>query len=302
MTEQQIRRTLENAGLALRKKYEEGSVRRPGTVHLARQRSGHEPGMSACGSPSCCTSSPENRAEDGGVVVGTVEHERTMEWIPKSSGAAGFGPRLPRSFFARPSTVVAPELLGRVLVRTLPDGTRLAARLVEVEAYEQGDPASHSYRGRPTPRTEVMYGPPGRLYVYFIYGRHFCANVATGPEGYGSAVLFRAAEPLDGFETMAANRGKDAVRLLCSGPARLAQALGINRADSGADLVSGQEFFLCAGSPVGPRATGRSTRVGINVGVEHRWRFFERGSAFVSPGKPSVDAAERRARKNEGER
>jgi DNA-3-methyladenine glycosylase len=85
---------------------------------------------------------------------------------------AGLGRRLPRSFFARPATVVAPELLGRVVVRILPNGTRLAARLVEVEAYEQGDPASHSYRGRPTPRTEVMFGPPGRLYVYF-YGRHF---------------------------------------------------------------------------------------------------------------------------------
>ena len=204
------------------------------------------------------------------------------------SRAAGFGRRLPRSFFARPSTVVAPELLGRVLVRLLPDGTRLAARLVEVEAYEQGDPASHSYRGRATRLTEVMFGGPGRLYVYFTYGMHFCSNVVTGLDGYGSAVLLRAAEPLDGFEAMAANRGTDRLRLLCSGPARLTQALAIGRDDNGADLVKDPGLFLLAGSPVAPRGVARSTRVGVNVGVERRWRFFERGSAFVSPGRPSV--------------
>ena len=209
------------------------------------------------------------------------------------SRAAGFGRRLPRSFFARPSTVVAPELLGRVLVRVLPDGTRLAARLVEVEAYEQGDPASHSYRGRPTRRTEVMFGPAGRLYVYFTYGMHFCSNVVTGPDGYGSAVLLRAAEPLDGFEAMAANRGTDRLRLLCSGPARLTEALAIGRDDNGADLVKDPGLFLLAGSPVRPRAVARSSRVGVNVGVERRWRFFERGSAFVSPGRPSVPHVDR---------
>ena len=150
---------------------------------------------------------------------------------------AGLGRRLPRSFFARPATVVAPELLGRVVVRILPNGTRLAARLVEVEAYEQGDPASHSYRGRPTPRTEVMFGPPGRLYVYFTYGRHFCSNVVTGPDDHGSAVLLRAAEPLEGLEVMASHRGTDRPRLLCSGPARLTQAFAIARADNGTDLV-----------------------------------------------------------------
>ncbi|HET7928935.1 MAG TPA: DNA-3-methyladenine glycosylase [Actinomycetota bacterium] len=218
------------------------------------------------------------------------------------NGAAGFGRRLPRSFFARPSTVVAPELLGRILVRLRPDGTRLAGRIVEVEAYEQGDPASHSFRGRPTPRTEVMFGPPGRLYVYFTYGQHFCCNVVTGRDGYGSAVLLRAAEPLDGFETMAANRGTDAVRLLCSGPARLTQALEIDRDDNGTDLVRDPSLFLLAGSPLGPGATGRSTRVGVNVGIEHRWRFFERASAFVSPGRPSAPHVDRSEREATGSR
>jgi DNA-3-methyladenine glycosylase len=200
---------------------------------------------------------------------------------------AGLGRRLPRSFFARPATVVAPELLGRVVVRITPDGTRLAARLVEVEAYEQGDPASHSYRGRPTPRTEVMFGPPGRLYVYFTYGRHFCSNVVTGRDGHGSAVLLRAAEPLVGLEVMASHRGIDGRRLLCSGPARLTQAFAIARADDGTDLVRDDSLFLLSGEPLQGRAIARSTRVGVSVGVERRWRYFERGSDFVSPGRPS---------------
>lgn len=196
------------------------------------------------------------------------------------------GRRLPRSFFARPSTEVAPDLLGRVLARKLADGTRLAARLVEVEAYEQGDPASHSYKGRPTARTRVMFGPPGRLYVYFSYGQHFCSNVVTGPDGVGSAVLLRAAQPLEGIEVMAANRGTDDVRLLCSGPARLTQAFGIARAANGTDLVRDLSLILLSGAPLSPRAIGRSTRVGVNVGGERPWRFFERGSSFVSPGRP----------------
>jgi DNA-3-methyladenine glycosylase len=200
------------------------------------------------------------------------------------------GRRLPRSFFARPAIVVAPALLGRVLVRVGPDGTRLAARLVEVEAYEEGDPASHSFRGRPTPRTEVMFGPPGGLYVYFTYGQHFCSNVVTGTAGVGSAVLLRAAEPLQGLEVMAANRGSATPRQLCSGPARLAQAFGIAREENGTDLVRDPSLFLLAGMPLPRRAVGRSTRIGVRVGADRRWRWFERDGAFVSPGRPSVAA------------
>jgi DNA-3-methyladenine glycosylase len=197
------------------------------------------------------------------------------------------GPRLPRTFFARPSTVVAPELLGRVLVRILPDGTRLAARLVEVEAYGPNDPASHAYRG-PTPRNLVMFGPSGRLYVYFTYGMHFCSNVVTGRDGEGSAVLLRAAEPLEGLDAMATNRGLAEPARLCAGPGRLTQAFAIGRADNGVDLVRDAGLHLRAGDPVSPRRVARTTRVGVTVGVEPRWRYYERGNGFVSPGRPAA--------------
>jgi DNA-3-methyladenine glycosylase len=196
------------------------------------------------------------------------------------------GPPLPRAFYARPSTEVAQDLLGRVLVRVAPDGTRRAARIVEVEAYGPADPASHAYRG-PTARNAAMFGPPGRLYVYLSYGLHHCANVVTGTTGEGSAVLLRAAEPLEGIDAMAAARGQDDVRLLCAGPGRLAQAFGIDRDDDGCDLVRASTLHLRAGLAVPRGRIARSTRIGLTVGVEARWRYFERGSAFVSRGRPS---------------
>jgi DNA-3-methyladenine glycosylase len=182
---------------------------------------------------------------------------------------------------------VAPGLLGRVLVRTLPDGTRLAVRIVEVEAYGPDDPASHAFRGR-TARNHVMFGPPGHLYVYFTYGMHFCANIVTGRDGEGSAVLLRAAEPLEGLEAMTARRGGRPPRLLCAGPARLTQALGIDRRHDGVDLLRADELQLREGTPLPARRVARSTRVGVRVGVEARWRYFEARSPFVSPGPPAV--------------
>jgi DNA-3-methyladenine glycosylase len=208
-----------------------------------------------------------------------------------------FGARLPRSFFARPSTEVAPDLLGRIFVRVLPDGTRLAARLVEVEAYGPNDPASHAFRG-PTPRNLVMFGPPGHLYVYFTYGMHFCSNIVTGEDGIGSAVLLRAAEPLAGLDAMVERRGVDAPTLLCSGPGRLTQALGISRPENGLDLVRNPSVQLRIGEPVARDSISRSTRVGVNVGAERRWRFYERGSAFVSRARPSVPEAIRGSRRS----
>src|SRR5436189_4668107 len=125
-----------------------------------------------------------------------------------------------RRRLARPALLVAPRLVGAVIVSDRL-GARVAVRLTEVEAYEGlDDPASHSFRGR-TARTAVMFGPPGHLYVYFSYGNHWCMNVVTGREGEGSAVLIRAAEPLEGIERMRGARGVHAVRDLCSGPAKL---------------------------------------------------------------------------------
>lgn len=196
------------------------------------------------------------------------------------------GTRLPRSFFARPPTSVAPDLLGRVLVRVLPDGTRLAARIVETEAYAEGDPASHSYRGQ-TSRTEVMFGPPGHLYVYFTYGMHFCMNVVVGRDGEGAAVLLRGAEPLEGLAAMAERRGTAEVRRLCSGPARWTQAFGIAREENGADLVRGRTVWLLEGVPVASSRIARTTRVGVRVGAERPWRYVVAGDRYVSGGRPS---------------
>jgi DNA-3-methyladenine glycosylase len=195
------------------------------------------------------------------------------------------GRRLPRSFFRRPVTEVAPDLLGRVLVRELPDGTRLAVRLVETEAYRRDDAASHSFRG-PTARTATMFGPPGHLYVYFTYGMHHCMNAVTGsPEG-ASAVLLRAGEPLLGIEEMRRRRdGRDLVDL-CRGPARLCQALGVDRALDGADLIRGDAVWIGAGSPpAGPIVT--TPRIGIRRDADRPWRFVDAGSRFVSGRQPA---------------
>jgi DNA-3-methyladenine glycosylase len=176
--------------------------------------------------------------------------------------------------------VVARELLGRLLVRRQ-RGLTLVGRIVECEAYAEGDPASHSFRG-PTLRNTVMFGSPGHLYVYFTYGMHFCSNIVTGRIGEGCAVLLRAVEPLAGLESMAERRGTSYERLLCAGPGRLTQAFDIGRPENGADLVQGRQVSVGRGRPIGDARVGVSVRVGLNVGVEPRWRFFELGSPFVS--------------------
>jgi DNA-3-methyladenine glycosylase len=190
---------------------------------------------------------------------------------------------LARSFYARPSLAVARALLGRDLVRILEDGTELRARIVECEAYRQDDPASHSFKGR-TPTRETMFGPPGHLYVYTSYGMHFCMNVVTGRNGEGSAVLLRAAEPLEGSERMAELRGLSDARLLLAGPGRLCQGLGITRKHDGADVVAGDDLLLERGRPVADGDVVVGPRVGLTVAREHPWRFTVRGSPFLSRG------------------
>ena len=132
-----------------------------------------------------------------------------------------------------------------------------------------------------------MFGPAGRLYVYFTYGMHWCMNVVTGPSGNGSAVLLRAGEPLEGIEAMGRRRRTQTARLLCSGPARLAQALAVGREQNGEDLVTGRTVWLERGAPARSVATG--TRVGIRRGIGRPWRFWIEGSPFVSPGRGAAD-------------
>jgi DNA-3-methyladenine glycosylase len=201
---------------------------------------------------------------------------------------------LPRSFYRRPAPEIAPDLLGRFLVRRLP-GVVLVARIVEVEAYQEDDPASHSYRG-PTARTEVMFGPPGHLYVYFSYGNHWCMNVVTGRTGEGSAVLLRAAEPLEGLEWMRAARGVEPLRSLCSGPGKLAQALGVTNEQNRLDLVLGEGLYLSAGEPLASGGIEVGPRVGISVATEQLWRFYERESPFVSRAASSRRQARAKTR------
>jgi DNA-3-methyladenine glycosylase len=164
-----------------------------------------------------------------------------------------------RAWFDRPAAEVAPGLLGMILCSDLPHG-RVAGRIVEVEAYQgPEDLAAHSSIGR-TERNAVMFGPPGHLYVYLVYGLHHCANVVCGPGDKPEAVLLRAAEILDGVELARSRRGRVADARLAAGPGNLGAAFGLNRAHNGLDLVDGP-IWLAAG--VAPPSVERSPRIGV---------------------------------------
>jgi DNA-3-methyladenine glycosylase len=187
--------------------------------------------------------------------------------------------RLQRSFFARAAPEVGPDLLGKLLVRA-DDG--LVARLVEVEAYTQDDPACHAHRGQ-TARNAPLFGPPGHAYVYFTYGMHWCLNTATGQVGSGQGVLLRAAEPVDGLERMRARRGTARDRDLLRGPARLAQAFGLDGTWSGVDLCDGGVLHLADdGTEVDVESTPRT---GVATAADVAWRYAVPGSPWVSPYK-----------------
>jgi DNA-3-methyladenine glycosylase len=183
--------------------------------------------------------------------------------------------RLEREFFARSVHDVAPGLVGATL---LVDG--VGGRIVEVEAYDQEDPASHGYRGL-TARNRAMFGPPGHAYVYRSYGIHWCLNLVCGDEGIPEAALVRALEPTDGLATMAERRGVTEPRLLCSGPGRLCQALAITRDHDGLPLDE-PPFELLA--PAEPLDVARGPRVGITRASELPWRYGAAGSRFLSRG------------------
>jgi DNA-3-methyladenine glycosylase len=189
--------------------------------------------------------------------------------------------RLPQSFYLRPTLTVAKELLGAFIVRNL-NRKRLVGRIVEVEAYRGTvDPASHAYRGR-TPRNEVMFWDGGHLYVYFIYGMHFCANVVTQRAGIAEAVLIRGVEPVQGIDIMRRHRGNGVSdENLTNGPAKFCEAFGIKRKQNGVSLL-GDEIYLRRANKADSYTLGVSTRVGIRAGTEKKWRFYVKGNAWVS--------------------
>lgn len=203
-------------------------------------------------------------------------------------GSGGVG-CLPREFFARDSLIVARNLLGARLVRVL-DGQRLSGVIVECEVYiGRDDTACHASRGR-TLRNEVMFGPPGFAYVYFTYGIHWMLNVVTEDEGFPAAVLLRAIEPVDGIGTMRALRqAKGKPRRdqdLTSGPARLTQALAIDKTFYGADLTANGQLWLEPGDSIADSDVERGPRIGINYADERDrlapWRFWVRDNVYVS--------------------
>lgn len=205
---------------------------------------------------------------------------------------------LARPFFARNPRRVARELLGKVLVRQA-DGSRLTARIVEVEAYlGENDPAAHSAAGR-TARNSVLFGPPGYAYVYFIYGFHYCLNVSCEREGKAGGVLFRAVEPLTGVEEMARARGielpaggqlkdlpKKDLPKLTSGPGRLSEAFGITRdRDNGCDLTSAAGSLWIGDDGYQARDIRVTPRIGITKAADHALRYLLGGNPFVSGRK-----------------
>jgi DNA-3-methyladenine glycosylase len=181
---------------------------------------------------------------------------------------------LPPEFYARPVLQVAPELVGCTVLHG-----ETAGVIVETEAYHEEEPASHTYVGR-TPRTKVIFGPPGRAYVYRSYGIHALLNAVCEPEGVGAAVLIRALAPTAGLELMRERRGVEAERDLCSGPGRLTQALGVELELNGTALDTGPVVIVGREGPA--PAVLATPRVGITKAVELPWRFSATGNPNVS--------------------
>lgn len=195
----------------------------------------------------------------------------------------------PLSFYAQPTLNAARQLLGARLVRILPDGTRLSGRIVETEAYAGlDDLASHGHSRR-TPRNSIMYGPPGRAYIYFTYGNWWMPNVVTEPEGFPAAVLLRAVEPLEGLDEMAARRPGRPPHEWTNGPAKLALALAIDKALNGFDLTTIENGLWIEPDQFVPDGLVRTgPRIGLGKTPEPwrslPWRFWVGGNPFVSKG------------------
>jgi len=199
--------------------------------------------------------------------------------------AATDGQRVGRGFFDRSVHDVARDLIG---CRLFFDG--VGGTIVETESYERDDPACHAYVGL-TDRTEVLFGPPGRAYVYLSYGIHSLLNFVAEPEGDAAAVLIRALEPTVGLEAMRRRRGDRSDLELCSGPGKLTEALGIGLERNGAEVDRDPFLLLRQDGPAPAVVTG--PRIGITKAVDRPWRFCAAGSRFVSRPKPPPDAAAR---------
>jgi DNA-3-methyladenine glycosylase len=198
--------------------------------------------------------------------------------------------RLAADFYAQDTIEVARRLLGKILLHRLPDGVELAGRIVETEAYlGVEDPAAHSFGGRRTARTEVMFGDPGRSYIYFIYGMHFCFNVVTMPRETPQAVLVRALEPVRGVERMRAEKPHAPLHHLANGPAKLCAALHLTKAQNALDLTTSAELWIAHdGLEVREKDIVDGPRIGVDYAADAAlWplRFGVRGHPALSPAK-----------------
>lgn len=211
------------------------------------------------------------------MAIATLKRALAPNWCCIAPRRPSVLPELPTE-----TRALARALIGWSLVRSNAAGTA-AGRIVETEAYLIGDPASHAFRGE-RPRNRSMFGAPFHAYVYRIYGRYWCVNVSSETHGHGAAVLIRALEPLDGIALMCARRGLGDLRLLCSGPGRLAQALGIDRTLDGRNLLTDSELRLRPPDrPAG--AIRRSRRIGVSSAAHRLLRFYERGNPYLSGPK-----------------
>lgn len=183
-------------------------------------------------------------------------------------------------FLEDSTDIVAKRLLGCEFVRRFSDGQQARVKIVETEAYDQTDAASHSYKGE-SERTKVMFGVAGFLYVYFTYGMHYCCNVVTGRLGHGSAVLVRAVEPVKGVSLLRQNRPLATGVTITNGPAKLCQALGIAKQLNGHNLRSG-ELRLVERAHIGDANIVTATRIGISAAKEMPWRFYIKNNPYVS--------------------
>lgn len=215
-----------------------------------------------------------------------ADHPRTLMGRQKKPFQRSTPLILPPEFYERETVTVAKDLLGCLLVHREEAGTTMGW-IIEAEAYLQGDPAAHSFRGE-TPRNRVMFGPAGHAYLYLIYGLHTCINVVTGPVGTGEAVLIRALEPAGGIELMQERRGTDDLLSLASGPGKLTQALGITMDLNGTSLSEGPLQIWSPGSLPGRRPEGaddgivQTTRIGITKAADRPLRFYLEGSRYIS--------------------